>query len=866
MKDLPEKYSHIEVEQRWGKAWESSKIYQWDKEAPREDTFVVDTPPPTVSGSLHVGHVFSYTQTDVIARYQRMKGKNIFYPMGWDDNGLPTERRVQNYFNIRCEPGVPYKAGWQPQKPAEGDKSPPEIISRQNFIEACALLTVEDEKAFEALWKNLGLSIDWTQTYATIDPHCRKISQLSFLDLIEKGHAYNVDAPTVWDVDFKSAVAQAEIEDREIPGAFHDLTFQVEGGETFTVATTRPELLPACIAVVAHPDDKRYQSFFGKTAITPLFHAPVPIMAAEHADPEKGSGILMVCTFGDNMDVEWWKSSKLPLKQIIGLDGRMLPVEYGSGSFVSKDPQKAKDAYGQLAGLTVKQAQKKIVELLGVTPKPIMHPVKFFEKGDRPLEFIPTRQWFIRTMQHKDALIEQGKKVQWHPSHMFHRYEHWVLGLNQDWCISRQRFFGVPFPVWYPISQSGLVEYDKPIYAKKEHLPVDPITDIPAGYTEAQRDKPGGFTADQDVMDTWATSSLTPQIASAWGLDTNRHKKLFPMDIRPQAHEIIRTWAFSTIVKAWMHEGEIPWKHAIISGWILDPDRKKMSKSKGNVIVPTKLLEEYSADAVRYWAAKARLGADTAFDEGIFKIGRKLTTKLFNASKFVLMQFDRIGASVTTYGVDAITVPLDKALIQRLKKVIEEATTSFERFDYAQALQLTEDAFWLYCDHYVELVKARTYEDQGSAGRDSGYATLAWSLKTFLRLFAPFLPYITEEIWSWGFATSGKDASVHTTAWPTTKEISVVKEDIPERSLEAAIDVLGQIRGSKTEHKRSLKWGVTKAVASGPKELHAALEAVKEDVLRAGNITAQGLTIQEAASPHGQLFTVAVTLAETPPE
>ncbi len=859
-KQLPEKYDHAQIEAAWGQAWEAQQIYRWDSTATRENTFVVDTPPPTVSGSLHVGHVFSYTQTDVIARYQRMQGKNIYYPMGWDDNGLPTERRVQNYFNIRCEPSVAYDPSWKPTPAEPGTKEPATLVSRQNFIEACAILTVEDEKNFEKLWRHLGLSLDWTEQYATIDAHCRQISQASFLDLVKKDLCYNIESPTMWDVDFQSAVAQAELEDREMPGAFHDITFKVQGGGEFTIATTRPELLPACVAVVAHPDDARYQPLFGKTALTPLFNVPVPILPAEHADPEKGTGILMVCTFGDIMDVEYWKKSKLPVRQIIGLNGRILPITFGEGTFTSENVAAAQEHFDQLKGLTVKQAQKKIVELLGCTPRPISHPVKFYEKGDRPLEFITTRQWFIKTLAHKDQLLEQGRKVKWHPEHMLTRYENWVTGLNQDWCISRQRYFGVPFPVWYPIDAEGMTQFDKPIFAAANTLPVDPTSDVPPGYTAAQRGQPNGFYGDPDVMDTWATSSLTPQIASHWGKDAARHQKLFPADIRPQAHEIIRTWAFSTIVKAWMHDAEIPWKHAIISGWILDPNRKKMSKSKGNTITPQKLLEEYSADAIRYWAAKARLGADTAFDEGVFKIGRKLVTKLFNASKFVLMQFDRVGIDPKETSLRDISAPLDKAMTAKLKEVVQAATASFNEFDYAQSLQTTEELFWEYCDHYLELVKARSYEESATEGRASALATLSYTLKTFLRLFAPVLPYITEEIWSWSFAEqTGKDSSVHTTLWPSVNELAEVTLDAPRDTLPLAIEVIGKIRGAKTEQQKSLKWAVDEVTVEADEASIATLRLVSDDLEKGGNVAQGKLGLYQKANSTG-ITAVAVVL------
>jgi valyl-tRNA synthetase len=877
MADIPKKYKHHEVEDKWRQSWEDWGIYRWDESRPREQTFVVDTPPPTVSGSLHVGHVFSYTHQDLIVRYQRMIGKNIAYPMGWDDNGLPTERRVQNLLGIRCDPHLPYDPNWQPTRKSSKDRHIEEV-SRRNFIEACAVVTQEDEQAFEDLWRHLGLSIDWTDPYATIDDHCRRISQLSFLDLVERGEVYNVESPTMWDIDFKTAVAQAEVEDRPRNGLFFDLRFGIEEGGELLIATTRPELLGACIAVVAHPDDERYQPLFGKHAITPLYGARVPIVAAEHAEPDKGTGILMVCTFGDAMDVEWWKASGLPLKQLIGRDGRILPVVVGEQPFASVEPALAQRAHDEIAGLYVGRAKTRIAELLAEDgslpgwdgsalvgePKPTEQVVKFYEKGDRALEFVPTRQWFIRILEHKQELLAQGEKIQWHPAHMKSRYSHWVEGLNQDWCISRQRYFGVPFPVWYEVGSDGEPEFAKPIYADPASLPVDPLTDTPPGFDDTQRDQPGGFAAEPDVMDTWATSSLTPQIQSHWGVDDERHHRLFPMDIRPQAHDIIRTWAFYTIVKAWMHSGDIPWYHVVLSGWILDPDRKKMSKSKGNVVTPDDLLVEYSSDAVRYWAARARLGTDTAFDPGVFKIGKRLTTKIFNASRFVLMQLERAVEGADAPGPEHITEALDLAFVDRMRTVIVQATKAFDNFDYAAALQVAEDAFWSFCDHYLELVKLRSYAEEDTPGRRSAVATLSWALRAFLRLLAPFVPFVTEEVWSWRFATEDRP-SVHTESWPTEEEVAMVPRASEEGTYDAAVEVLTAIRGSKTTAQKSLRWPVARLVIAGPERYRRALEPVLEDVLRAGNVDAAGLALAGGEAPEGHRFAIVVELSDEMP-
>jgi len=874
MAEIPEKYDHLEVEERWRRRWDEWGIYRWDPSLPRERSFVVDTPPPTVSGSLHVGHVFSYTHEDLLVRFQRMSGKNIAFPMGWDDNGLPTERRVQNLLGIRCNPHLPYDPAWRPT-PDGGKRKEIEEVSRRNFIEACALVTAEDEKAFEHLWRHLGLSLDWSEQYATIDDHCRRVSQASFLDLVAKGEVYNLESPTMWDVDFKTAVAQAEVEDRPRQGHFYTLRFGVEGGGELAIATTRPELLGACIAVVAHPDDERYRPLFGKVAVTPLYGARVPIVAAAHADPEKGTGILMVCTFGDAMDVEWWKASGLPLKQLIGRDGRILAARFGEAPYESVDPALAQRAHDAIAGLSVTKAKARIAELLAEDgslpgwqgpalagePRPTDQIVKFYEKGDRPLEFVTTRQWFVRVLEHKAELLAQGDKIQWHPAHMKTRYAHWVEGLNQDWCISRQRYFGVPFPVWYPLDAAGQPDFARPIFADAEALPVDPLSDCPPGHDEFQRDRPGGFTAEPDVMDTWATSSLTPQIQSHWGLDPERHRKLFPMDIRPQAHDIIRTWAFYTIVKAWMHEREIPWYHVVLSGWILDPDRKKMSKSKGNVVTPDALLVEWSSDAVRYWAARARLGTDTAFDPGVFKVGKRLSTKVFNASRFVLGQLERAGGAVP--GLQHIAEPLDLALVARLRTVVEQATRAFESFDYAAALQVVEESFWQFCDHYLELVKLRSYADDDTPGRRSALATLGLALGTYLRLLAPFMPYVTEEVWSWRFAGEGRARSVHTAPWPQPAELDGVPNAAVEGTFEAAVEVMTKVRGAKTLAQKSLRWPVVRLAITGPEASRAALQPVLDDILRASNVVEGGLELGDGAAPENERFAITVTLGES---
>lgn len=883
MKELPKKYRHSEIEASWKQFWQENDIYRWDSSASRKESFVVDTPPPTVSGSLHVGHVFSYTHTDLIVRFQRMRGKAIMYPMGWDDNGLPTERRVQNKFGITCNPHKAYEENWAPPEKAPKKQADFQEVSRRNFIEACNLVTEEDELAFEELWRNLGLSVEWSQQYATIDEHCRAASQRSFLDLVEKNLVYSTESPTMWDVTYQTALAQADIEDRERPGAYHDISFSVVGGENFVISTTRPELLVSCIAVVAHPDDHRYKALFGTHARTPLFSAEVPILPSTHADPEKGSGIMMICTFGDAADVDWWKASGLPIKQALGKNGRFESVSFTEGAFESKAPEQAQKYYQELVGKTTAQARKIIAELLAQDgtgpgaqgaalqgePRAIQHPVKFYEKGEQPVEFVSTRQWFVKILEQKQALLAQGEKIAWHPDYMKTRYSNWVEGLNYDWCISRQRFFGVPFPVWYPIDSEGRTEYDKPIFADTSSLPIDPLSEAPEGYSESQRDQAGGFRGDPDVMDTWATSSLTPQIVSHWGKDEERHQKLFPMNMRPQSHEIIRTWAFYTIAKAWMHEQEIPWENVVISGWILDPDRKKMSKSKGNVVTPQHLLEQYSSDGVRYWAARARLGVDTAYDESVFKNGQKLTTKLFNASKFVLLQIKQFQDDGHSFTKSDITQPLDRALLETLRETIGRATSSFEEFDYAQALSISESAFWNFCDTYLELVKVRAYQGDPQGGRASAIATLESALSIFVRLFAPFMPYVTEEIWSWHFAESQSEQkvkSIHLAQWPSSEEIAEVPAPEHSSTFPLAAEVLSKIHHAKSTAQKSLKWGITRLEVKGAEQDLQALSASLSDVIQAGRIESdKAITLTESSLEGGEKLHVEVELSENAP-
>ena len=845
---LPEKPALEGLEAKWLPLWEASGVYRFDRTRSRAEVYSIDTPPPTVSGSLHVGHVFSFTHTDVVARFQRMRGKAVFYPMGWDDNGLPTERRVQNYYGVRCDPSLPYVPNFVP--PATPPK-PPLSVSRPNFIELCERLTGEDEKVFEQLWRSLGLSVDWSLTYATIGRRAQRVSQLAFLHLLRRGLAYQVEAPTLWDIDFKTAVAQAELEDREMPGAYHRIKFTVASagsgfGPTVEIETTRPELIPACVALVAHPDDERYKPLFGKEVVTPLFGVRVPVKAHALADPAKGSGIAMICTFGDITDVTWWRELSLPVRAVIQADGTLRDVTWGAPGWESADAARAQRHYADLVRLSVAKARAKIVEQLTEAgdlvgePRPITHAVKFYEKGDRPLEIITSRQWFFKTIEFRDVLLERGRELQWHPEFMRHRYENWVTGLNGDWCISRQRFFGVPFPMWYPIDANGHIQHDRAIPAADDQLPCDPSTDVPHGYTAGQRGVAGGFAGDPDVMDTWATSSLSPQIVCGWPDDQDLFTRTFPMDLRPQAHDIIRTWLFTTVLRAHLEHGSLPWAHAALSGFITDPDRKKMSKSKGNVITPMALLDEHGSDGVRYWAASARPGGDTIFEAAQMKVGRRLAMKILNASRFVLMPPPSASAAASDVEHAAIVAPADRAMLRTLAALVTEATEAFDGYDYARALQRTETFFWRFCDDYLELVKGRRYGDQGPEPAASANAALTAALSVMLRLFAPFLPFVTEEVWSWW-----RDGSIHTAAWPAPAELlariadnSEATSRADEHAYQWAIDVLFEVRKQRSEAKQPLKVPITKVTVQADAASTSLMPIVEADLRAALRVQA----------------------------
>ena len=838
---VPERPALEGLEERWQEQWKRDDTYAFIRPEARHQVFSIDTPPPTVSGSLHVGHVFSYTHTDLIARYQRMTGQHVFYPIGWDDNGLPTERRVQNFYGVRCDPTVSYDPDFTPPAPTSTGKAPDARnqlrISRRNFIELCHELTHVDERAFEDLWRRVGLSVDWASLYSTISDDSVLVAQKAFLRNVARDEAYLSEAPTLWDVSFQTAVAQAELEARDYPGAYHRVAFHpdADGAAGVFVETTRPELIAACVALIAHPDDERYAQLFGTTVRSPLYGVELPVLAHEAAEPDKGSGLVMCCTFGDLTDVTWWRELQLPARVIIGRDGRILRDR---PDWIGADAP-----WDDIAGLTTFSARENVVAGLRAAgdlagePKPTQRKANFYEKGDKPLEIVSTRQWYIRNGGRDDALKQQmlarGDELAWVPPHMKYRYDNWVGGLNGDWLISRQRFFGVPFPIWYPLDEAGDPDYDHPIAADEDRLPVDPSSDLPPGYTAGQRGAPGGFMADPDVMDTWATSSLSPQIVCGWERDPELFDLTFPMDLNTHAHEIIRTWLFSRVVRAHFENDSLPWRRSMISGFVMDPDRKKMSKSQGNVVVPTDILDRYGSDAVRWRAAKARPGMDSPFDEREMKVGRRLALKVLNASKFVL-----------AYGVsadlDQVTEAVDRSLLAQLSMVVESATTAFAAFDYTAALEVSEQFFWQFCDDYLELVKERAYGAQGEAAAASARATLAVALDVMLRLLAPIMPFCTEEVWSWW-----KSGSIHQAGWPQTAEIAAGGDPAIMAEVSRA---LAEIRGAKSQAKMSMKTEARRAEVHGSAVALDHLRNAAADLRAVGRITGE-LVWVEADGP-----------------
>ncbi|MDO5738960.1 MAG: valine--tRNA ligase [Ornithinimicrobium sp.] len=870
---LPERPSVDGLEERWVPVWKDSDLFAFDREAAlaadRSQIFAVDTPPPTASGSLHLGHVFGYTQADCLARYHRMTGKHVFYPIGWDDNGLPTERRVQNYYGVRGDATLPFDPSFTPpQTGGEGrstraaDQVP---VGRANFIELCEELTVIDEQAFEDTFRRLALSIDWNVQYRTIDERSRAVAQQAFLRNLARGEAYTAEAPGLWDVTFQTAVAQAELEARDYPGAYHRVAFHSSTGAPTYIETTRPELIPAAVALIAHPDDTRYQQLFGTTVTSPLFGVEIPIVAHRAAEMDKGAGVAMCCTFGDMTDVQWWRELDLPTRSVITRAGRL---QAETPDWITGGPGEALYAE-QLAGKSTFAAREAVVGALRASgdldgePKKTQRKANFFEKGDKPLEIVTSRQWFIRNGGRpegaeglREALLARGDELAFHPDFMRTRYRNWVGGLNGDWLVSRQRFFGVPLPVWYAVDAGGDVDYETVLTANESDLPVDPVSDVPSGFTQDQRDQPGGFTADTDIMDTWATSSLSPQIAAGWptqggqgpGSDPELFAKIFPFDMRPQGHDIIRTWLFATVVRAHLEHGTLPWTDAYINGWILDPDRKKMSKSKGNAVTPLGMLEEHGTDAVRYWAAAARPGVDTIDDPGQVKVGRRLAIKLLNASKFAL-SFGELPMSADGSPADAaalVTEPLDRSMLAGLAEVVHRATAAYEAWDYSTALDVTEAFFWSFCNDYLELVKERAYggafgdpdveSAQPSPETVSARAALRLALSVQLRLLAPVLSFATEEVWSWWHE---EGSSVHVQSWPAEAELAQAIAGADVGLLPTLGQALTGLRKAKSEAKVKMRTEISAATVTGPALDLDRVRTALGDLAAAGKVTGE---------------------------
>lgn len=818
MKEFPKKYDTAKIEKKWQEFWLKNEIFAWDESLKREDNFVIDTPPPTVSGMLHMGHVFSYSQADFIARYMRMKGKNVFYPMGFDDNGLPTERLVEK------------------SKKIKGSQ-----IARSEFVAICKEVVKNAEEDFRDLFKSIALSIDWQQEYQTISPDTRKISQLSFLDLYHKNHLDRKNEPTYWDPIDQTALAQADLEDKNIDSFMNDISFNLEdSNETIVISTTRPELIPACIAIFVHPEDERYLNLIGKNALTALFNVKVPIIADSLVEKDKGTGIVMCCSFGDMMDVTWWKNHKLAERIILNKYGKIKEFDEDLEASLQQycDLKNYQNYYNEIVNLKAKDARVKILEIIKnnnllIKQEAINHPVKCAERSGSPIEILIKPQWFIKILDKKQELLKMANQANWHPSYMKIRIEQWINGLNYDWCISRQRFFGVPFPIWYVIKDDKEIER---IIADVNELPIDPMDSPPNKYKDSaikiaegifEAEKDGEkimIYADSDVMDTWATSSVSPQISSKaisdeFAVNNDRHEKLFPADLRPQAHEIIRSWAFYTIVKSYLHEGKLPWYNLMISGWCLASDKTKMSKSKGNVITPVKLIEEKGSDVVRYWSANSALGADTAYSEDLLGVGKKLVNKLWNAAKFAAIHLDKIDVNNQTQQLNFVYCAFDKWILTKLSSTISKAAKEFERYEYAKALAAIDNFFWKdFCDNYLEISKARAYGneenikeflpklDNAEINKSSLSAayTINFILDSLLKLYAPFLPHITEELFSLIFPHKHKEIiSIHKkNTWPK------FQYDCPNELIsqaEKTIDIIDLIRKDKSDHNFSLK-------------------------------------------------------------
>ncbi|MFH0979196.1 MAG: valine--tRNA ligase [Candidatus Woesearchaeota archaeon] len=760
MKELPKEYDFKDAERKWQRYWEEEGINKFDP-ASKKEIYSCDTPPPTVSGKMHIGHALAYSQADYIMRFHRMQGKNIFYPFGLDDNGLATERFVEKKRNVKAT-----------------------SMKRQEFIELCLKETEEAEKELKEQWSSLGISPDWSINYRTIDKRVQRISQLSFIELYKKGREYLKEAPTMWCPECQTAIAQVELQDKELSSFFNDVVFKV-AGQDLIIATTRPELLPACVAIFYHPEDDRYKHLKGKKALVPLFNYEVPILEDEKVDREKGTGIVMCCTFGDVTDMEWYMKHNLPEKVAITKDGKMNKLA------------------GKYEGQSLKTARKLIIEDLKdekllLTQTPIKHMVNVHERCGIEVEFLTTKQWFIKYLDLKDYFIEEGAKLNWRPVHMKVRYDNWIKGLQWDWCISRQRFFGVPFPVWY------CKKCNEIMMAEEEELPVDPMEQKPKKECKCGSRE---FEPEKDVMDTWATSSLTPFIAARWKEDEKLFKRVFPMSLRSNGHDIITFWLFNTVVKSLLHEGQLPWKDVMINGYVMDAKGEKMSKSKGNIVEPMEVIEKYGADCLRFWAASTKLGDDVPFVEKELVSGRRMVVKLWNASKFTIMNLEDYD------GKKPELEAMDKWIISKMNRLIKRCNEGFRDYEYSTTKQEVEKFFWhQFCDNYLEICKDRLYnkEQRGEEARRSAQYTLYNVALTIIKLIAPIMPHITEEIYQMHYADKEKKKSIHISGWPVYNDNLI--NDKAEQIGDLAVDIVGMTRKAKSEKSYSLKKPITKLV------------------------------------------------------
>ncbi len=762
---MQDKFNFKEVEQRLSDLWEKERIYKFDEHSKKE-VYSIDTPPPTVSGLIHLGHVFSYSQADFIARYKRMRGYNVFYPFGFDNNGIPTEILVEKLNNTTAE-----------------------YAGREKFIAMVDKATKEYEEKYKGVWRSVGISADWSLLYTTMGNESRRISQLSFLELNKMERVYRKETPTIWCPKEGTALSQMELKDMLLKSKFVKIKFDDE----ITIATTRPEMLPACVAIFVNAADKKNAKLIGRRVKVPIFGQEVEIIGDERVDPEKGTGVVMCCTFGDLTDIEWYKAYNLPLKIIISENGKMMH-EY-------------------FKGLGIKEAREKIInDLKGkgyvLGEQEIEHNVNVHERCNTEIEFLVKLQWYIKYLDMKGELLELGKMLKWHPDYMLVRYENWVRGLQWDWAISRQRFYGVPFPVWY-CKKCG-----EPKFAQEKDLPVNPYTDNPRGACE--KCESHEFVPETDVLDTWATSSLTPLINARWKRDEKYTKMVYPMALRPQSHDIISFWLFTTVVKCYLHTKELPWSDVLISGHGLDSKGKPMHKSAGNVIEPGPLIEKYGADPLRYWASLSRLGEDASFQEKDVMTGARFVNKMWNVARFI--------EKFKTDGGEGSENLMDRWILSKAMLIVKECTSRFEEFDYAGAKRVADEFFWFFCDNYLEFIKYRIYGNDKTA-----VSTLREVFEIMLKLFAPFTPYITDEIYR-SLYEKRETRSIHNSAWPVFQPSKLDEEAIKRG--DAAQKLIAGVRQLKHEQKLALNAEVNELVMSrkldeGEKDLMGALNIKK---------------------------------------